>query len=185
MDKVRLNIKSVLSIADGDDTALITLVDEAEERQVSILCDRATVERFEYRTKHRAESQKLIPEALSAVVRMKGGSPLEILIIGLYDGQYQVVLNARDLSDFVPIRASEAILLSMVANIPIYIEANLMKLQAVPYKKNETGIPLPMNVLSLDMLKKAMKQAVEDENYELASHLRDELKKRDNIEKTS
>ena len=38
---------------------------------------------------------------------------------------------------------------------------------------------LPLNALSPDMLHRALKQAIEDENYELASMLRDEMKQRE------
>ncbi len=182
MEKVRLKLKEVLTIADGEDTSLIILVDEKDERQISIICENDIAARIQYRQRHAKEARKLIPEALSAVIRMKGGAPLEILIIGIYSGQYQTVLNARDLTDFVPIRDTEAVLLSVAAGIPIYIEANLMTMQSVSYKKGEQGIPLPTNTLSLDMLRKALEHAVESENYELASHLRDEIRKRDNNE---
>lgn len=182
MEKVRLKLKEVLTIADGEDTSLIILVDEKDERQISIICENDIAARIQYRQRHAKEARKLIPEALSAVIRMKGGAPLEILIIGIYGGQYQTVLNARDLTDFVPIRDTEAVLLSVAAGIPIYIEANLMTMQSVNYKKGEQGIPLPTNTLSLDMLRKALEHAVESENYELASHLRDEIRKRDNNE---
>ena len=182
MEKVRLKLKEVLTIADGEDTSLIILVDEKDERQISIICENDIAARIQYRQRHAKEARKLIPEALSAVIRMKGGAPLEILIIGIYSGQYQTVLNARDLTDFVPIRDTEAVLLSVAAGIPIYIEANLMTMQSVSYKKGEHGIPLPTNTLTLDMLRKALEHAVESENYELASHLRDEIRKRDNNE---
>lgn len=182
MEKVRLKLKEVLTIADGEDTSLIILVDEKDERQISIICENDIAARIQYRQRHAKEARKLIPEALSAVIMMKGGAPLEILIIGIYSGQYQTVLNARDLTDFVPIRDTEAVLLSVAADIPIYIEANLMTMQSVSYKKGEHGIPLPTNTLTLDMLRKALEHAVESENYELASHLRDEIRKRDNNE---
>ena len=182
MEKVRLKLKEVLTIADGEDTSLIILVDEKCERQITIVCENDIASRIQYRQRYADEAKKLIPEALNAVIKMKGGAPLEILIIGIFDGQYQTVLNARDLTDFVPIRDTEAVLLSVAADIPIYIEANLMTMQSVSYKKGENGIPLPTNTLTLDMLRKALEHAVESENYELASHLRDEIRKRDNNE---
>jgi protein-arginine kinase activator protein McsA len=41
------------------------------------------------------------------------------------------------------------------------------------------AVSLPVNTLSLEMLDQALKKAVEDENYELASQLRDERKRRE------
>ena len=37
---------------------------------------------------------------------------------------------------------------------------------------------IPVNSVSVEALKEALKRAVEDENYELASQLRDEIERR-------
>ena len=37
---------------------------------------------------------------------------------------------------------------------------------------------MPVNSVSIEALKEALKRAVEDENYELASQLRDEIERR-------
>ena len=104
---------------------------------------------------------------------------MEIVIHGVAAGQYQAVLSSDDISQPVPIRAADAVLLSMAADIPIYMDEQLMARQSVAYHAGETGVALPVNILSRDMLQKALNQAVEEENYELASHLRDEMNKRE------
>lgn len=45
----------------------------------------------------------------------------------------------------------------------------------------ETGdgtYSIPVNSVNIEALKEALKRAVEDENYELASQLRDEIERR-------
>jgi protein-arginine kinase activator protein McsA len=37
---------------------------------------------------------------------------------------------------------------------------------------------MPINGISEEMLEEALKKAIENENYEMASHLRDELNRR-------
>ena len=76
------------------------------------------------------------------------------------------------------IRASDAVLLFIVADIPFYIESVPMKRQSVLYKENSRGVSLPVNTISDEMLQSALDKAIADENYELASHLRDEKKRR-------
>ena len=175
MERVRLKVMDVLGILNGEGVALMILTDEAEMRQVSVICDKATAYQAELRIKKTHDTHKLIPEALTAFIRQKGGMPMEIVIHGVAAGQYQAVL----ISQPVPIRAADAVLLSMAADIPIYMDEQLMARQSVAYHAGETGVALPVNILSRDMLQKALNQAVEEENYELASHLRDEMNKRE------
>ena len=58
-----------------------------------------------------------------------------------------------------------------------------MMRQSVRYSANANGMAIPINALSDSMLKKSMENAIADENYELASYLRDEINKRKKSEK--
>ena len=53
-----------------------------------------------------------------------------------------------------------------------------MDKQSVKYVREASGVSIPVNTISDDMLQKALDKAIADENYELASHLRDEMKRR-------
>ena len=53
-----------------------------------------------------------------------------------------------------------------------------MSKQCAPYVKEAQGVAIPVNTISTDMLKDALAKAIEEEKYELASHLRDELRRR-------
>ena len=53
-----------------------------------------------------------------------------------------------------------------------------MMRQSVPFAEDARGMSLPVNSISDDMLHQALDRAVADENYELASCLRDEIKRR-------
>ena len=76
------------------------------------------------------------------------------------------------------LRASDAILLSVVADIPLYIDSSLLSRQSVPFNPTHNGISIPINSLSEEMLNKALEQAIKDENYEMASYVRDEINRR-------
>jgi hypothetical protein len=74
---------------------------------------------------------------------------------------------------------SDAVLLTLICDdIPLYIEENLMKRQCVDYDPKATGIAIPINTMDRRRLNEALRQAIEVENYELASHLRDEINRR-------
>ena len=75
-------------------------------------------------------------------------------------------------------RCSDGILLSVVASVPVFIVAALLNQQAAHEDGDMMQIPLPINVVTDDMLQKSLKHAIESEDYEMASSLRDEIKKR-------
>ena len=102
----------------------------------------------------------------------------EILINDLIDEQYRAILYNTETLEPVSIRACDAVLMSHIGHVPLFIEERLMEKQSVPYYKKSTGIAMPLNALSHSLLKEALDKAVEDENYELASHLRDEMLRR-------
>ncbi|WP_369916875.1 hypothetical protein [Prevotella sp. oral taxon 376] len=77
--------------------------------------------------------------------------------------------------EMVPIQIADAVLLSIISGIPIYIDEVLIRKQGAEFHKDSHGLKLPINALSLDMLEKAIDRAISEENYELASMLKEEI----------
>ena len=102
----------------------------------------------------------------------------EIIIDDIVNGKYRALLYNIDTLEPIVLRASDAVLFSYISKTPIYIETSLMEKQSVPYNSLSSGVSLPVNVLEDEMLKEALNRAIKDENYELASHLRDEIQRR-------
>ena len=164
MSKVRLKFHNVGEIVGSDDLAIITLTDEMMENMITIVCDRAMAVQLELR---------------AGIIKDQAGIMMDIIITDIIEGQYRTLLCNRVTLETIPIRASDAVLLSLAARIPIYIESSLMARQSVRFSGLSHAVSLPVNTLSLEMLDQALKKAVEDENYELASQLRDERKRRE------
>ena len=98
----------------------------------------------------------------------------------MVDGQYKALLYDKSSADSFNIRASDAVLLHVAGQVPLYIEETLMDRQSVSSSSSQMkGIHIPINTLSEDMLKDALNKAVFEENYEMASKLRDELRRRE------
>lgn len=178
MTKERLIFKGVSEIVGTEDLALLVLTDEAQIRQISIVCDKAMAVQIELRLKSVPITKIMLPEVMCKIMNVRYNLNLELIIDDLNDGQYRTILYDTETLEPTLIRASDGVLLSLIANIPIYIESELLKRQAVPYRANARGVTLPVNTISDEMLQTALDKAIADENYELASHLRDEKKRR-------
>ena len=157
---------------------MLILLDEGEQRQLSITCDRLMLEQYMVRMSDVPVSDKMLPEILWQTIKTIGNFHFEIIVKNIVDGQYKVFLKNVDTQDEICMRASDAVLLSYISDVPIYIDAQLMSQQSVLYNKEAKGLSLPVNSLTDEMIMSALDKAIHNENYELASSLRDEIKRR-------
>lgn len=178
MSKVQLIYKGVSQIVGGPELGLLILSDLTHTRQIAVVCDKRMEFELSLRTSGKADTDRLLPEVLCSVNPLMTSEHYEILFNSIIDGQYKSLLVNKDDLTLTPIRASDAVLLAHVAKLNIFMEEHLFKRQSVDFSKNENKMALPVNALSLEMLHHALEKAIDDENYELASMLRDELKKR-------
>lgn len=178
MNKVRLNIKGVSEIVGTEEIGLIVLVDESLSRQLTIPCDREMLIQFRLRLARAPIAGRMLPEVLWHIISTQTDLRFEILINDLIDGQYRALLYNVDTLETISMRASDAALLSFVSNIPLYVEWGLMEKQSVEYYEKAKGLSIPVNTISDEMLQTALDKAIKEENYEMASHLRDEINRR-------
>ena len=178
MTKIPLRFKSVSQIVGSEKLGLLVLVDMEEQWQLAIPCDQAMLQQFELRIMDVPVKHLMLPEVLWQVISSQTDVHYEILISDIIEEQYRAILYDTESLEPIAIRASDAVLLSFISNIPLFIEEKLMKRQSVPYQRSSKGVAMPLNAISNKMLQEALDKAVEDENYELASHLRDEMRRR-------
>ena len=161
---------------------VIMLTDERETRCLNIICDKTMSQQLQIRTGHLDICNCLLPEVL---MKFLGDyvpvKKLEINIQNILDGQYLVGLMNTDNYAIHRIRLSDAVLLHLIADVPLYIDEQLMKMQSSPYTENQTKLSIPLNTLETEKLKEELQRAIEDEDYRLASNIKEELNKRDSF----
>ncbi len=185
---VKLKFKAMQEIRQAQLVGLLVLVDELEERQIVVLTDRPTAMNisatYEAKKSPMAMDRFVNRSALSVILSYLPDEMKKLMFIevsGLINGQYNAQLFRRN-ADIMEIpkdiRISEAILLSIISDIPIYIDDHLWRIQSTAYNANSSGTAIPMNTLPLDMLKKALQESIEREDYESAKMLNDEIHNR-------
>lgn len=177
-----------------DDMAIIMLTDVEEKRQVSILCDMDSKYNIDLRT-HAVRivsedggvlgpppeelTRLMLPEVLCSIINYMTDLQLQVVITNVYDGRYQAVIEDVNTGTTFPVRASDAVLLAVSnKHVPLLIEEALWDYQSLPLMKDSAGVALPINTLTEDMLNASLERAIENEHYEQAKQLKEEIDRR-------
>ena len=72
---------------------------------------------------------------------------LEIMIYDVHDGQYVVTLMNSENCSIRQLRLSDAVLLHVIAGVPMYIDQKLMQSQSVPFQADMEKVSIPINAL--------------------------------------
>lgn len=91
-----------------------------------------------------------------------------------------VYIEKEGCISFVDSRTSDAISIALKANAPIYIDDALFESHCMKSEGNG-AFSMPISTVSMSVLQEALAKAVQNEDYEFAARLRDEIKSRNGI----
>ncbi len=177
---MQLHYKGLSEIRGSKEIGLIVLTDMTDSRQIVVVCDMQTASQFRMRTTPGLDNMRRLPEVMLDVLKRDSAASYNITIEDIVDGVYQTVLINEQSGEKKEIRASDGLLFAYIGDLPIYITNTLFIHQSVPFVPSSSGLSLPINAISEEMLEDALETAIKQENYELANHLNHELKKRRN-----
>lgn len=181
MSRVKLIFKGIAQIVGASGLSVIVLTDVDEQQQLSVVCDKAMTDQFSQRLAlSPRQQQQLLPEVLVSMLLSEGDiSDYELMVYDVSEGQYRVSLLNKLTLTLRPIRMSDAVLLSLIADIPLYIDQALMARQSSLYKPESPGIHIPINTLETKRLNEELEKAISEENYRLASFIHKEIQRRE------
>ena len=118
----------------------------------------------------------------------------EVVIYKFEEGAFfsELLIEQKGTEYRIDSRTSDAVALAIRTNSPIFTTEEIMRNMAVVFDEhNEQSAADPLQeptdrreeeltVLRLDALKERLREAVNEENYELATRLRDEINRREN-----
>lgn len=183
MKFIQLYFKSLSEVVGNDNLAVITLIDSDHRRTLTFVCDNDIKLQLAMRT-NGVQCAKRLPEVLARAVGMSTDwSCGKIEVCSLVAGEYQALLLLQGADTPLPIRLSDAVLLSLITDCPIMMDSQLFYKQSSVYMGNDSKTLIPVNILDDKQLEKELEKAVNAENYHLAAYIQEELKKRKNIGK--
>ncbi|MBU3855384.1 MULTISPECIES: bifunctional nuclease family protein [Bacteroides] len=176
-----LDISTVLRPSNAH--ALVLKEDGPRERKLALIIGAHEAQciklaRMDYQTP-RPLTYEMMAHVLSG-----GGLHIEKAVIyDIREGIYSSWLHVErpDGSVFlVDSRTTDAICLSLLMHFPVCIDEELLERERLHGISDDGSCyTVSVNNVSLDMLKKAMDDAVRVEDYERASELRDEIRRRE------
>lgn len=184
MNRTLIKLRSVSEIVGNEDVALLTFVDEHEERQLSVMCDEDMKNQLVIRTgiegvKNRPILSKRLPEVFSKILDMETMHVFyEVYVYDLVNGEYLTVVFNLINKEKYHIRLSDAVLLSVVCDVPVYISTSLFERQSTPFSQDSHHTNIPINSLDLVRLEQELGKALEREDYRTASFIQKEISRR-------
>ena len=184
MASIQLKFQAAAEVNGKAKDGLLPLSDQEQQRQLVITCSKNILKEITER-KSNAINYDDIAKILWEMIHWQTTLELSIHINTLEDGVYKALLINEENQFSLPVKADAAILLSMISHneIPIFMDEALFRRQSSVYQPNAKGLQLPLNIISEPMLHDLLDNAVKTERYEIASELRDELKKREEEDK--
>ena len=186
-DFLQVRLESVYNINSSDgNMSIVSLVSNDETRQLTFICDRCFIDKFALHDddidEQNGKPSRLLPEVLLRVIDAVDDSLLDdlrVIITGISDGEYQSYLVASDNRICFPIRLVDAVLLSKISSVCLYVRKDVLLRQGSVYSKDDIYTKsMPISILPTSKLKNALEKALRDEDYRLAKVLSDELKNR-------
>ncbi len=178
-DRVQLFFREIGQMDVSDGVSVMTLTDRQLLRSLTVICDGPAAQQLMLRMRHVSECDHMLPETLLKLLQLDDGwQDYELQIYGIADAQYKVLLQNVRTGVSVRIRMSDAVLLSYISAIPLYIDSALMDRQATDYLSRRNGVAIPINVIKTEQLNEHLQKAITEENYRLASVIYEEIQKR-------
>ena len=184
-----MEVFSVSEIIGKHHKGIITLKEKDRNRYISFVCNVKEKDRINAFLTNNAISIDNRFSGFRVFLKMMMPTlrrDYDLVVVKLIIGRYLACLCKKGseipcLINDDMIRIEDAIIISHMAKIPLYMTESLLKAQAINISPKMPMIALPYTVLSNDMLKEAYTKAIDDERYETAQVLKFELDRRKHL----
>ena len=170
MEKIKLVYQGAFAIPDAEEACVVTLTDAQEERALSIVTDKPMANEIKFRQLDKDVKHPHLVDVLARMICEQGPQAYHVV----FEAK---LVNATSGSAY-SLPQDEAVLLAVTAGLEIFTNMEVLQKFTTPFRKDVMSVALPIVGLPDSLLKKALEKAVEEENYEGASFIRDEMKRR-------
>lgn len=176
---VKLVYKGSFAIAESVDAGVIALTNEEETRVLTILTIPEVAMKIKDYEQHKNEERIGAVDVLAKILKEDDAARYEIEILGIKGVGLKTKLVNVDTDRSYLLQIEDAILLSLKNGYEILTSEEVIKNFSTPYEGGMQRVAIPILTLPDRLLELALQRAVEDEKYEDASYIRDEIKRRE------
>ena len=179
--KIELKVLNVSSsLAQAHAYALVLQEVDGERRQLPVIIGPAEAQAIAFSLKGFTPPR---PFTHDLFVFFADAFQVELQEVVIYKAQEGVFYSylyfeKDDIISRIDSRTSDAVALALRFGCPIYVTEDVLEAESI---KLEDGGPVavPITTVNMDLLQEALDKAVKEENYELASQIMDEMRRRE------
>lgn len=199
MGKIKLTVLGISYSQTQSGAYALVLSEENGNRRIPIIIGGYEAQAIAIQLEGLTPPRPLTHDLFLNFARAFGIDLIDVHIYKLEDGVFFSKLHCEDSKKelFIDSRTSDAVALALRFNCPIYTTEEIIEKAGItldveeynseePQEDNETETPEPTDSftdqirrLSLDELNRLLSEAVENEEYEKATKIRDEIKRRE------
>lgn len=183
MDEIELKVHDMSSTLQPADAYALVLEEVNGNRKLPIIIGSLEAQAIKIVMMEYKMPRPLTHDLFLTVTKELGATLKKVLIYKVKDGVYYSYLFIEKEGEELKIdsRTSDAIALAMRCECPIYTTDEIMESEQLNEMTGK-GFSAPVNTVDIVALKEALARAIEEEDYEQASRLRDEIKRREEEE---
>jgi hypothetical protein len=181
-DKVELRVIEVANSQEHAGAYALLLGEVNGERKLPIIIGTAEAQATAVYLKHAKTPRPLTHDLFATTLSALGVKLLRMLIYRANEGVFYSYIYIKNGEEIIRIdcRTSDAVALAVRLKAPIFIYNSVLEQECIKsfidFETNECD--KKRHRLSIDDLEKELQDAINEENYELAACLRDEITKR-------
>lgn len=192
MNRIKLNIESLVYSQTQSGAYVLVLIEEDGERKLPIVIGTAEAQAIAIALEGMRPPRPLTHDLFINFASAYNINLVEVLITKLEEGIFYSELVCESFANRIKIdsRTSDAVALAIRFKCPIYANDSVLKMAGISANEfgnatveNDNGDEVEVENKDLENqtvaeLKKMLTEAISNENYELASQIRDEINKR-------
>lgn len=180
MNEVELKVHDMSSTLQPADAYALVLEEVNGHRKLPIIIGALEAQAIKIVMVDYKMPRPMTHDLLLTIMKQLGAVLKKVLIYKVKDGvYYSYLFMEKEGKEFkIDSRTSDAIALALRYKCPICTTAEIMESEQL-YEVGDSAFTVNVNMVDVKALKESLTKAVEEENYELASRLRDEIKRRE------